>query len=72
MPDQDFHQLLQDKLLCQALVVLFVGKKYLKKGDEVIISTLEHHANIVPWQMICKQRKALHQSRKAERNERNW
>ena len=25
----------------------------LKKGDEIIISTLEHHANIVPWQMLC-------------------
>jgi cysteine desulfurase/selenocysteine lyase len=25
----------------------------IKKGDEIIISTLEHHANIVPWQMLC-------------------
>ena len=25
----------------------------LKKGDEIVISTLEHHANIVPWQMLC-------------------
>ncbi len=40
------------------LVANSFGKKYLKKGDEVIISALEHHANIVPWQMICKQRKA--------------
>ncbi len=26
----------------------------LKKGDEVIVSTLEHHSNIVPWQMACE------------------
>jgi len=26
----------------------------LKKGDEVIISSMEHHANLIPWQMICK------------------
>ena len=26
---------------------------HLQKGDEIIISTLEHHSNIVPWQMIC-------------------
>ncbi len=28
------------------------GKKYLKAGDEVIISLMEHHANIVPWQLL--------------------
>ena len=27
---------------------------HLQKGDEIIISTLEHHSNIVPWQMICE------------------
>ena len=27
---------------------------FLKKGDEVIVSTLEHHSNIVPWQMLCE------------------
>ena len=26
----------------------------LKKGDEVIVSALEHHSNIVPWQMLCE------------------
>ncbi|MCD4695552.1 MAG: cysteine desulfurase, partial [Bacteroidales bacterium] len=34
------------------------GKKFLNEGDEVIISALEHHANIVPWQMICEEKKA--------------
>ena len=28
--------------------------KFLKEGDEIIVSTLEHHANIVPWQMLCE------------------
>ena len=37
------------------LVANSFGKKYLKQDDEVIISALEHHANIVPWQMICKE-----------------
>jgi len=40
------------------LVTNSFGKKYLKKDDEVIISALEHHANIVPWQMICKEQGA--------------
>ncbi len=31
----------------------------LKKGDEVIVSTLEHHSNIVPWQMLCKRTGAI-------------
>ncbi|MDE0741087.1 MAG: cysteine desulfurase [Candidatus Poseidoniia archaeon] len=33
-------------------------KPLLKKNDEIIISQMEHHANIVPWQMICKEKKA--------------
>ena len=27
---------------------------FLKKGDEIIVSALEHHSNIVPWQMLCE------------------
>ena len=30
----------------------------LKEGDQIIISQMEHHANIVPWQIICEQKKA--------------
>ena len=29
------------------------GKKFLKPGDEILLSTMEHHSNIVPWQMIA-------------------
>jgi len=31
----------------------------LKKGDEIIVSALEHHSNIVPWQMLCEKTGAL-------------
>ena len=32
------------------------GRKYLQPGDEVIIAGLEHHSNIVPWQMVCEEK----------------
>lgn len=35
------------------LVAHSFGGTFLKEGDEVIISTMEHHSNIVPWQMLC-------------------
>jgi len=37
------------------LVAQSYGKSQLKAGDEIIISAMEHHANIVPWQMLCQQ-----------------
>ena len=37
------------------LVAQTYGRKFLKKGDEIIISTMEHHSNIVPWQMLCEE-----------------
>ena len=37
------------------LVANSYGRKFIKAGDEIIISALEHHANIVPWQMLCEQ-----------------
>ena len=36
------------------LVAQTFGKTFLAKGDEIIITEMEHHANIVPWQEICK------------------
>lgn len=41
------------------LVAASFGKKHLKKGDEIIISNMEHHSNIVPWQMICEEKEAV-------------
>jgi cysteine desulfurase/selenocysteine lyase len=40
------------------LVAQTFGAKFLEEGDNVIVSTLDHHANIVPWQQVCKQQKA--------------
>lgn len=40
-------------------VAFSFGEKYIHEGDEIIISTLEHHANIVPWQMLCERKKAV-------------
>ena len=37
------------------LVASSFGRKYLKEGDEVVISCLEHHSNIVPWQLLRDQ-----------------
>jgi cysteine desulfurase/selenocysteine lyase len=37
------------------LVAQSYGHKHLQPGDEIVISTMEHHSNIVPWQLICKQ-----------------
>ena len=36
-----------------------IGERYIKPGDEIIISHLEHHANIVPWQMMCERKGAV-------------
>jgi cysteine desulfurase / selenocysteine lyase len=36
------------------LVAQAWGRKNLRPGDEVLISTMEHHSNIVPWQMVCE------------------
>lgn len=36
------------------LVASTFGRKFIGQGDEIIISTLEHHSNIVPWQMLCE------------------
>jgi cysteine desulfurase/selenocysteine lyase len=37
------------------LVAQSYGRKYVHAGDEIIISALEHHSNIVPWQMLAEQ-----------------
>jgi cysteine desulfurase/selenocysteine lyase len=37
------------------LVAQSFGKSQLQAGDEIVISAMEHHANIVPWQMLCQQ-----------------
>jgi len=41
------------------LVASSFGQKFIGEGDEIIISHMEHHANIVPWQMLCERNKAV-------------
>jgi cysteine desulfurase / selenocysteine lyase len=41
------------------LVAATYGRAFLHPGDEIIISALEHHSNIVPWQMIAEEKKAI-------------
>ncbi|GAB6283454.1 MAG: cysteine desulfurase [Ignavibacterium sp.] len=38
------------------LVASSYGRNFLKKDDEIIISQMEHHSNIVPWQLLCEEK----------------
>src|SRR5213082_3826525 len=40
------------------LVMHGYGRKFIGAGDEIIISAMEHHSNIVPWQMLCEEKDA--------------
>lgn len=40
------------------LVAYSFGKKFIKPKDEILITEMEHHSNIVPWQMLCEERGA--------------
>lgn len=41
------------------LVAQSFGEKFIGKGDEILVTEMEHHANIVPWQMLCERKGAL-------------
>ncbi len=41
------------------LVAATLGRQLLKAGDEVLITALEHHSNIVPWQILCQEKGAI-------------
>jgi cysteine desulfurase / selenocysteine lyase len=41
------------------LVASSFGQAFVKTGDEIVISTMEHHSNIVPWQMLCERTGAV-------------
>jgi len=41
------------------LVAYTWGRKNIHEGDEIIVSTMEHHSNIVPWQILCDEKKAV-------------
>ncbi len=40
------------------LVAFSFGEAFVKEGDEIIVSEMEHHSNIVPWQMLCERKRA--------------
>lgn len=39
------------------LIAFSYGEAFCKEGDEILISAMEHHSNIVPWQMLCERKK---------------
>lgn len=41
------------------LVAFSFGEKFISEGDEILISEMEHHSNIVPWQMLCERKNAV-------------
>jgi len=41
------------------LVAATWGRQHIGKGDEIIITSMEHHSNIVPWQLLCEEKGAL-------------
>lgn len=41
------------------LVAHSFGKKFISTGDEIIISAMEHHSNIIPWQQLCEEKDAI-------------
>jgi cysteine desulfurase/selenocysteine lyase len=40
------------------LIANTLGKKYVNQGDEILVSQIEHHSNILPWQVLCRERGA--------------
>lgn len=40
------------------LLAFSFGEKFIQAGDEIIVSSMEHHSNLVPWQMLCERKKA--------------
>lgn len=41
------------------LVASSFGKKFVSKGDEILVSAMEHHSNILPWQQLCEEKGAI-------------
>lgn len=40
------------------LIALAAGKAWIQAGDEIVISEMEHHSNLIPWQLLCKEKGA--------------
>src|SRR3989304_4466374 len=54
------HEIIFTKGTTEAinLVASSFGRKFIRVGDEIIISAMEHHSNIVPWQLLCEEKGA--------------
>lgn len=57
---EDLHEIVFTRNASESLNVMAraYGEAFLKPGDEVVITIMEHHSNLIPWQQVCKQRGA--------------
>ncbi len=57
---QNKHEIIFTRGTTEAinLVACSFGRGFLNKGDEIIVSEMEHHSNIVPWQLVCEEKNA--------------
>lgn len=55
------HEIIYTKGTTNAinLVAYTYGRKFIQAGDEIVITEMEHHSNIVPWQMLCDEKKCI-------------
>ncbi len=55
------HEIIYTKGTTNAinLVAYTFGRKFIHEGDEIVITEMEHHSNIVPWQMLCEEKKCV-------------
>ena len=54
----DDHEIIYTSGTTQSIniVAQSYGRQNIGEGDEIIVSNMEHHSNIVPWQMLCEER----------------
>jgi cysteine desulfurase / selenocysteine lyase len=55
------HEIIYTKGTTNAinLVAYTFGRKFIHEGDEIVVTEMEHHSNIVPWQMLCDEKKCI-------------
>ena len=65
------HEVILPKAPLIVLTLLLIhSAENFERGDEVLISAMEHHSNIVPWQIICEERKAV--LKESDSHQRRW
>ena len=57
----DAHEIIYTRNTTEGinLVAQTYGRKNVREGDEILVSAMEHHSNIVPWQMLCEEKGAF-------------